>query len=48
MRQLFDIAQFDSYMEDNRREVRGPEGDFPFRFGTPIPLLPIVTVGSLF
>lgn len=29
MRQLFDIAQFDSYMEDNRREVKRARGGLP-------------------
>lgn len=29
MKDLFDIAKFDSYKEDNRREVKKAEGGLP-------------------
>lgn len=29
MKELFDLAKFDSYKEDNRREVKKAEGGLP-------------------
>ena len=44
----FDISQFDSYREDNRREVKKAKAGCLFRCGKRIPLLLIVTAELLF
>ncbi len=42
---LFDISKFDSYKEDNRREVKKATGGLPVSYGIPTLHLPIVMVG---
>ena len=44
----FDISQFDSYREDNRREVKKAKGGLPLSFGKLIRLLPTAMAESLF
>ena len=43
MEELFKMAKFDSYKEDNRREV-----DFPIAYGKPILPLPTVMAALSF
>lgn len=45
MRELFDLKKFDSYREDNRREVKKAEGAFLIVYGIPtLPLLIVMAV----
>ena len=43
----FDMAQFDSYREDNRREVKKARGGLPNSFGRHILLLLTAMAESL-
>ncbi len=42
MAELFEMENFDSYKEDNRREVKKQKADFQTAYGKPI--LPLPTV----
>ncbi len=42
MEELFELENFDSYKEDNRREVKKQKADFQTAYGKPI--LPLPTV----
>jgi len=44
MEELFDLAKFDSYKEDNRREVKKQKADFQIACGILTLLLPIAMV----
>ena len=44
MKDLFDISKFDSYKEDNRREVKKQMGGYQCPYGTSILHLPIAMV----
>ena len=45
MSDLFDITKFDSYKEDNRREVKKLKADCRIRYGRRILLLQIAMAG---
>ena len=48
MEELFELAKFDSYKEDNRREVKKAEGGHQIVYGIPILLLPTAMAESSF
>lgn len=48
LEKLFDIEKFDSYKEDNRREVKKPTEVYPMICGKPILLMPTLMAVSLF
>ncbi len=48
MEELFELIKFDSYKEDNRREVKKQKADFQIVCGILILLLPIVMAVLLF
>lgn len=48
MEELFDLAKFDSYKEDNRREVKKQKADFPTAYGIPVLPLPTAIEGLSF
>ena len=48
MEELFELAKFDSYKEDNRREVKKQKADFQIVYGIPILLLPTAMAESSF
>ena len=47
MSDLFDITKFDSYKEDNRREVKKLKADCRIRYGRRILLLQIAMAGVI-
>ena len=48
MEQLFELAKFDSYKEDNRREVKRAEGGLPNSLWDTYSALPIAMAALLF
>ena len=48
MSEIFDISRFDSYREDNRREVKKRTMVFLFLFGIHTRLLPTATAALSF
>ena len=48
MKDIFDISKFDSYKEDNRREVEKQMADYQCHYGTHILRLRIAMAVSLF